>query len=70
MQIRHKYETDGRCVSKLRDGCVVLGDECRKECGTYGCPFYKPKGCQDWVRIEADNGLIRLFAPEEVTYGD
>lgn len=35
-----------------------------ERCGSYRCPFYKPEGCRDWVRIE-DNDGINLMPPEE-----
>lgn len=69
MQIRHKYESDGRCVSKIAGGCLAMGGKCAKDCGTYKCVFYKPEGCQDWYRDETPSGLVRLFPPEEVSYG-
>lgn len=65
MQIRHKYESDGKCFAKLVGGCQIFGT-CAKDCGTYLCNFYKPQGCKDWVRHDSKNGLVRLFPPEEV----
>ena len=44
-------------------GCRVL-DITDLNCGTYKCPFYKPKGCKDWVRIEDERG-INIIPPEE-----
>lgn len=35
-----------------------------KECGSAECPFYKPKGCKDWIRTEDDDG-INIIPPEE-----
>lgn len=35
-----------------------------ERCGSYRCPFYKPKGCKDWVRIEDEDGCS-LIPPEE-----
>lgn len=34
------------------------------DCGTYKCPFYKPKGCKDWIRVEDEEG-VNLIPPEE-----
>lgn len=34
------------------------------DCGTYKCPFYKPEGCKDWIRVEDEEG-ISLVPPEE-----
>jgi len=30
-------------------GCRIL-HRMPKECG-YKCPFFKPKGCRDWIRV-------------------
>jgi hypothetical protein len=35
------------------------------DCGTYRCPFYKPRGCKDWIRIEDRMG-INLIPKEEL----
>ena len=59
----------------IQDPCFALtyGGGCRalilphKNCGDYRCPFYKPVGCKDWVRIEDRQG-INLIPPEEA-YG-
>lgn len=42
--------------------CVVLCTE-EPKCSTE-CPFYKPKGCHDWIKIEDSDG-INLIPPEE-----
>lgn len=67
MQIRQFYETDGICFARLIQGCAVLNG-CHPKCGTYECSFYKPKDCEDWVRID-NKHMVRLFTPEEVTNG-
>lgn len=46
--------------------CKVLTMQ-HEECGSYKCPFYKPKLCKAWVRIEDTYG-INLIPPEEA-YG-
>ena len=43
-------------------GCKLLTIE-HKSCGTYKCPFYKPKGCKDWIRVEDRQGVS--IVPEE-----
>ena len=42
-----------RVLSKMFDGC-----------GTYRCPFYKPEGCRDWIRIDDRMG-VNLIPPED-----
>lgn len=69
MEIRQKYESDGKCFAKMYSGCKILGTPCGKDCGTYMCSFYKPMDCKDWVRHDSKNGLVRMFAPEEYGYG-
>ncbi len=43
--------------------CAAL-TEADKNCGSYRCPFYKPNGCKDWIRIEDKDGY-NLIPPEE-----
>ena len=51
-----------RCVNLKIGGCAVL---CKAEpqCN-YKCPFYKPEGCRDWIRVEDRDG-IAVVPPEE-----
>lgn len=35
-----------------------------KDCGSYKCPFYKPRDCKDWVRVEDRLG-VSIVPPEE-----
>lgn len=52
------------CFALTYDGdCRVLIMP-HRNCCTYKCPFYKPDGCKDWVRIEDRQG-INLIPPEE-----
>ena len=51
-----------KCFARLHEGCSVLC-ELEPECST-ACPFYKPAGCEDWVRREK-GGQIWLIPPEE-----
>ncbi len=46
-------------------GCKLLTTVDEK-CGTYKCPFYKPLGCKDWVRVEDRQGTA--LVPEEEYY--
>ena len=50
-----------KCFAELYGGCAILTDNSR--CG-YRCPFYKPTGCEDWVRLETKNEIF-LIPPEE-----
>lgn len=34
-------------------------------CGTYKCPFYKPRDCKEWVRIDDRMGS-NLIPPEDL----
>lgn len=55
-----------KCFAKsVRDSCRITS-AVNDKCGTYRCPFYKPEGCKDWVRIE-DNTGINLIPPEDFT---
>lgn len=54
--------TKDPCFAMARRVCMVVKEEFQEECGV-NCPFYKPAGCEDWVRIER-NG-IWLIPPEE-----
>lgn len=47
-----------------KNGCRVLSRTDDK-CGTYRCPFYKPKDCRDWVRIDDRMG-VNLIPPEDL----
>ena len=49
------------CFAHSIAGCRVLTVECT---GSKGCPFYKPVGCEDWIRSERKDG-IWLIPPEE-----
>ena len=54
---------DEPCFAKLRNGgcraLAVISDNCGRD-----CPFYKPTGCKDWVRIEDKMG-VNFIPPEE-----
>lgn len=56
-------EAKDRCFARLRSGnCMILS---RQENCNPKCAFYKPEGCEDWVRYENKNG-IWLIPPEEL----
>ena len=51
-----------KCFARLQRGCSVLSrsdPECSPQCS-----FYKPAGCEDWIRKEK-NGEIWIIPPEE-----
>lgn len=51
-----------KCFAEFKSGCGVLSSS-EYECSPQ-CPFYKPTGCEDWVRRETEDG-IWLIPPEE-----
>lgn len=58
---------EGPCFASIgnekHSGCRIL-HKIEEKCGTYKCPFYKPKGCRDWVRIDDRQGS-NIIPPEE-----
>lgn len=46
-----------RCYADDMGECRILNGF--NECNA-GCPFYKPRGCKDWVRVGTN-----LYTPEE-----
>lgn len=62
--IKRKYtDKDGVCFAN-NGWCIALTEHDDSKCGTYGCPFYKPEGCEDWIKIEEEN-CVKLYTPEE-----
>lgn len=53
-------ETTDRCyaLTALNTCKLLTVQDCRQ------CNFYKPAGCEDWVRLEQD-GKVILLPPEE-----
>ena len=52
------------CFGIMSKGkCRVLSVK-SKYCGTYRCPFYKPKECRSWVRVQDKDG-VNIVPPEE-----
>lgn len=45
-------------------GCRIL-IRAHEGCGSYRCPFYKPKDCKDWVRVDDRMG-VNLIPPEDL----
>ena len=48
-----------KCFGLGFDNCT-----CLTETQCEGCVFYKPKECEDWVRVEHEDGTY-LYTPEE-----
>lgn len=63
MLVKLKYETDGACCNLSGKRCLALSVK-EKKCGTYLCPFYKPEGCADWIRIDK-GASVEMYTPEE-----
>ncbi len=59
-------QCDTPCAMSFKQNGVACGLLTRygKECGSADCPFYKPKGCKDWIRVEDEDGII-IIPPEE-----
>ncbi len=59
-------QVDEACFASIgrKNGCRILM-KTQPDCGTYRCPFYKPQGCRDWVRIDDMMG-VNLIPPEDL----
>lgn len=60
-------EINSKCFAyeKEKTGvCDVMEINVEKENCNYTCPFYKPIGCDDWIKRERGNE-IWLIPPEE-----
>lgn len=51
-------------ITNSTERCFALQDECIATLNECKCPFYKPEGCEDWIRIEKDN-KVWIMPPEE-----
>ena len=51
-----------KCFAEIYSGCLILCDT-QPECNPQ-CPFYKPIGCEDWIRREIGDE-VWLIPPEE-----
>lgn len=49
------------CFGLVEGVCMILTEQ--TDCGIE-CPFYKPQGCEDWVKRE-EGAEIWLIPPEE-----
>lgn len=56
-------DCEERCFALWAGGCSILTSKTKEDC-TARCPFYKPQGCEDWIRRE-DKDEIWLIPPEE-----
>lgn len=65
MLVRELDQTDGICFASIASntGCRILSVR-SPECGTYACPFYKPRDKSAWIRVDKGNAAS-LFAPAE-----
>lgn len=50
------------CFAMEEGKCQILWEDV--VC-TYDCPFYKPQGCEDWIKLEKGEE-IWLIPPEEL----
>jgi len=57
-------ETQQRCFARSEAICCTSLIKPEEQCGSYRCPFYKPQGCKDWIRIDDEDGCC-LIPPEE-----
>lgn len=65
MILTRKYsDSDGRCFADFNGAECLATEGYVKECRTYLCPFYKPQGCKDWVKLEHAD-YIEMIPPED-----
>jgi hypothetical protein len=50
---------DQKCFAMVSGRCTILTST---DCGN--CKFYKPKDCEDWVRLELHDRIV-VVEPEE-----
>ena len=50
---------DQKCFALAFKQCTIM-----TETKCEGCKFYKPEGCDDWVRIDMKDRVL-IIAPEE-----
>ena len=58
-----KSITDPCYAEMLHGGCRALSVK-SELCRSWKCPFYKPQGCKEWIRVEDKQG-INIVPPEE-----
>ena len=61
-----KSTYDNCYAESLKGTCKILISK-SKHCRTHRCPFYKPQGAKEWIRVEDKKGVY-LVPPEE--YGN
>ena len=52
-----------KCFADSLGECRVLSSTISLECNA-SCPFYKPKGCEQWIRINTKSRAW-IMPPEE-----
>jgi len=52
-----------KCFALWASTCSILTDRTKEDCSAQ-CRFYKPQGCEDWVRRER-RGQVWIIPPEE-----
>lgn len=70
--IRIREDADGPCFALTVDGtgCKVMS-AISSSCGTYECPFYKPRMYRTWARIEKDEVIWLIpMEPDEMAAGN
>ena len=67
--IRGYKDTEGKCFASVASnaGCLILSCSIAG-CGTFECPFYKPKDCTAWIRIDGEKEVALLPPEEYFTY--
>lgn len=56
--INLKDSTD-KCFALIFEQCTIL-----TQTNCKGCKFYKPKNCEDWMRVQMGDEVY-LYTPEE-----
>ena len=66
MRTKHSIDlrqTTEKCFA-ARDGACGIKLFASGICNSCRCPFYKPQGCKDWIRVE-ESSNITIVPPEE-----
>lgn len=61
-----KSTHDNCHAESLKGTCKILISKSRY-CRTHKCPFYKPEGAKEWIRVKDKDG-INLIPPEEYEF--
>ena len=64
--INLKQINEEPCFASIgrNNGCRVLSST-NDGRGTYSLPFYKPRNCKEWIRIDDRTG-VNLIPPEDI----